>query len=192
MLKAERDAQRAEQRGAATDDVTAVTPDTADRFAQRRADALAAMAETTLRHGAGPLPAGERYQVVVHVSAETLAADVDGRCELDGGPSLGPDKARRIACDSSLTRIATGPAGNPLDISRKSRAVPPALRRALAASDGGFRFPGCTNHHWITVWQSRGCCELVARPRIEPGLERSATRSIAFEFDHECPRISIQ
>jgi len=64
-----------------------------------RADALTTMAETALRNDPEPQPSAERYQVVVHVTAETLAADEDGRCELDSGPRLAPDTARRIACD---------------------------------------------------------------------------------------------
>jgi len=60
-------------------DVTAVTSENEDRFAQRRADALTTMAETVLRHGPEPQPSAERYQVVVHVTAETLAAGDAGR-----------------------------------------------------------------------------------------------------------------
>ena len=59
------------------EDVTAVTSEPPERFAQRRADALTTLAETTLRHGPTPLSAAERYQVVVHVTAETLAGDDD-------------------------------------------------------------------------------------------------------------------
>jgi Domain of unknown function (DUF222) len=33
-------------------------------------------------------------------------------------------------------------AGKPLDVGRKRRTVPAALRRALLARDGGCRFPG--------------------------------------------------
>jgi hypothetical protein len=109
------------------------------------------MAETTLRHGPGHLSAGDRYQVVVHVTAETLADDdTDGRCELDDGQRLAPGTVRRIACDASLVHITEDSAGNPLDIGRKTRAVPPALRRALQARDDGCRFPGC-NHRRIVV-----------------------------------------
>ena len=60
------------------------------------------MAETTLRHGPTALSAAERYQVVVHVTAETLAADGAGRCERENGQGLALDTVRRIACDGSL------------------------------------------------------------------------------------------
>ena len=119
------------------------------------------MAETTLRHGPEPLSAAERYQVVLHVTAETLAGDENDRCELESGQPLAPETARRIGCDSSLVRITEDSAGNPLDIGRKTRAVPPALRRALQARDQGCRFPGCDHHrfvdaHHIEHWADGG------------------------------------
>jgi hypothetical protein len=130
-------------------DVTAVTPAAENRPAQRRADALTTMAQTTLRHGPDSQGGSERYQVVVHVTAETLAMDAAGRCELESGQRLATDTVRRIACDSSLLRITEDQAGNPLDIGRKTRVVSPALRRALQARDDGCRFPGCTHRHYI-------------------------------------------
>jgi hypothetical protein len=160
-LNAAMDARRAEQNEAETDDVTAVTSVPSESFAQRRADALTTLAETTLRHGPESLSAAERYQVVVHVTAETLAADETGRCELEDGPGLALDTARRIACDSSLLHLTEDDAGNPLDIGRKTRAVSPAMRRALQSRDGGCRFPGCSHHrfvdaHHIQHWADGG------------------------------------
>jgi hypothetical protein len=164
-LNAAMDAQHAgefgDERDDAANDVTAVTSENRDRFAQRRADALTTMAETALRHGPGPQPSAERYQVVVHVTAETLAAGDAGRCELDSGPRLAPDTTRRIACDGSLLWIIDDAAGNPLDIGRKTRAVPPAMQRALRSRDHGCRFPGCTHDrfvdaHHIRHWANGG------------------------------------
>jgi hypothetical protein len=130
-LNAAMDARRALQNETESEDVTAVTSEPAEGFAQRRADALTTLAETTLRHGPEPLTPAERYQVVVQVTAETLAGGDTGRCELESGQGLALDTARRTACDASLIRIIEDDAGNPLDIGRKTRAVPPAMRRAL-------------------------------------------------------------
>ena len=93
--------------------------------------------------------------------AETLAGDANSGCQLESGQRLAPDTARRIACDSSLVRITEDGAGNPLDIGRKTRAVPPALRRALQTRDQGCRFPGCDHHrfvdaHHIEHWADGG------------------------------------
>jgi hypothetical protein len=160
-LNAAMDAQCKEEHEDAVDDVTAVTPVNENRFAQRRADALVTMAETTLRHGPEPLSSAERYQVVVHITAETLAAGEDRRCELNNGQRLAQDTARRIACDGSLLRITDDAAGNPLDIGRKTRAMPPAMHRALRSRDHGCRFPGCTHDrfvdaHHIRHWANGG------------------------------------
>jgi len=162
VLQALNAAMDAQESDAESEGVTAVTSAVENRFAQRRADALTTMAETTLRHGHKPLSAAERYQVVVHVTAETLADDdSDGRCELDDGQRLAPDTVRRIACDGCLLHITEDIAGNPLDIGRKTRAVPPAMRRALQARDSGCRFPGCSHRrfvdaHHIEHWADGG------------------------------------
>jgi hypothetical protein len=155
-LNAAMDARKAEESNEAeSEDVTAVTSEPLESFAQRRADALTTMAETTLRHGPEPLSAAERYQVVVHVTAETLAADEPGRCELDDGQALALDTVRRIACDSSLVHITEDESGNPLDIGRKTRAVPPAMRRALQSRDSGCRFPGCNHRRFVDAHHIR-------------------------------------
>jgi len=156
-LNAAMDAQLAEEVGDAANDVTAVTSANENRFAQRRADALAKIAEAALRHGYNleSQAPDERYQVVVHVTAETLAAGDADRCELDNGQRLAPDTVRRIACDASLLRITDDGAGNPLDIGRKTRAVPPAMQRALRSRDHGCRFPACTRDRFVDAHHIR-------------------------------------
>jgi hypothetical protein len=52
-------------------------------------------------------------------------------------------------------------AGQPLSIGRKSRTIPPALRRALRVRDRGCRFPGCTHTacidgHHVQHWADGG------------------------------------
>jgi hypothetical protein len=62
-----------------------------------------------------------------------------------------------MACDASIVRVVENDQGEPLNVGRKTRSIPPAIRRALNARDRGCRFPGCTNaryvdahhiHHW--------------------------------------------
>jgi hypothetical protein len=115
----------------------------------RRADALGRMAESFLSHGAGALNGGDRYQIVVHVDAETLKDGCAGRCELDDGPSLAVETVRRLACDASRVTVLEDEEGEPLNVGRKTRSIPPALRRALNARDRGCRFPGCSNTHYV-------------------------------------------
>jgi hypothetical protein len=39
--------------------------------------------------------------------------------------------------------------GKTIDVGRKTRTIPPALRRALEARDECCRFPGCSNRRWL-------------------------------------------
>jgi len=115
----------------------------------RRADALGRIAESFLQHGVEVLNPGDRQQIVVHVDAETLRDGMAGRCEIEDGPSLPAETARRLACDSSVVSIVENGDGEPLNIGRKSRTIPPAIRRALSARDRGCRFPGCPNTRYV-------------------------------------------
>ena len=56
------------------------------------------------------------------------------------------ETARRIACDAGTVRM-THRSGQILSVGRKTRTVPPPIRRALEFRDQGCRFPGCTSKH---------------------------------------------
>jgi Domain of unknown function (DUF222)/HNH endonuclease len=93
--------------------------------------------------------------------AETLKERTAGRCEIEQGPSLPVETVRRLACDASLLRVLENPQGEPLDVGRKTRSIPPNIRRALNSRDGGCRFPGCTHQryvdaHHIEHWAAGG------------------------------------
>jgi Domain of unknown function (DUF222)/HNH endonuclease len=118
-------------------------------YESRRADALAAVAESFLAESDHSSSTADRYQVVVHVDAETLHEHSAGRCEIEQGASIPIETARRLACDASLLRVLENPHGEPLDVGRKTRSIPPATRRALNTRDGGCRFPGCTHQRYV-------------------------------------------
>jgi hypothetical protein len=66
-----------------------------------------------------------------------------------------------MACDASVVHWQEGKNNEPLNIGRKSRTIPPAIRRALKRRDGGCRFPGCSCHkfvdaHHIRHWADGG------------------------------------
>jgi hypothetical protein len=109
------------------------------------ADALAAVADLAL--SGRERPGGERNQVVVHVD-EAALSDGDGACELAEGPPVAPETARRLSCDASIVEIRERD-GEPLSVGRKTRSIPPALRRAVRRRDRGCRFPGCENHRFV-------------------------------------------
>jgi uncharacterized protein DUF222 len=116
--------------------------------AARRADALVLMADTLLANGPAQRTS-DRFQVVVHVDAETLGdAAPGGRCEIEGGAPIAVETARRLACDAGLVPLLEA-SGQPMSVGRKTRAIPPALRRALASRDRGWRFPGCCERRFV-------------------------------------------
>ena len=122
-------------------------------------------AETFLKNGYQAPSGGERQQIVVHVDEQTLNHGTPGRCELDYGPALAAQTARRLSCDASIVRIVEDEDGHALDIGRKTRSIPPAIRRALRARDDGCRFPGCTHTrfldgHHIQHWANGGATKL--------------------------------
>jgi len=123
--------------------------DAAPSVGARRADALVVLAESFLQHGAAALKGGDRQQIVVHVDDCTLRKGEAGQCELDDGPAIALKTARRLACDASIVTITEDERGDPLDVGRKTRSIPPALRRALASRDKGCVFPGCTHKRYV-------------------------------------------
>ena len=144
---------------------TAVFLDDPPTPSARRADALGLLAESFLKHGAEALTGGERHHVVLHVDADAFQTRATGRCELEDGPAVPLETARRLSCDASVVRIVENGAGDPLDVGRKTRSIPPALRRALRSRDQGCVFPGCTHKryvdgHHIQHWAEGGDTKL--------------------------------
>jgi hypothetical protein len=119
------------------------------------------MSESFLATGPQDLSGGDRQQIVVHVDAETFQHDHAGRCELEHGPALAAETMRRLACDASLITIIENEQGEPLNVGRKTRTIPPAIRRALNSRDKGCRFPGCSftryvDGHHVQHWANGG------------------------------------
>jgi hypothetical protein len=125
-------------------------------YPARQADALAALAERFL--AAPPasedgLSSADRYQVVLHASAESLVEhgllDPADPPRMEDGPVVGGETVRRLTCDSAIVRLIETGNGEPLDVGRKTRVISPALRRAVKRRDRQCRFPGCTHaRHW--------------------------------------------
>jgi hypothetical protein len=107
----------------------------------------------------------EHYQVVIHVDAETLSSGAAGRAEVQGGPSLPLETIKRLGCDASVVGVIEDKKGQPLKVGRRTRSIPPAIRRALSSRDAGCQFPGCTyerflDAHHIEHWADGGKTEL--------------------------------
>jgi len=52
-----------------------------------------------------------------------------------------------VACDCGL--VAVNSAGASLNIGRRTRSIPPAIRRVLQLRDRGCVFPGCTHDRFL-------------------------------------------
>src|SRR3954467_11597930 len=114
--------------------------------AQQNADALVQLCDNQLASGNLPTLRTQKPHVVVAVDAEDLAdpATGHGAARMGFGARISAARARWLACDSSISRIVMGPDGQPLDVGRTQRVVPPHIRRAVEQRDGHCVFAGCS------------------------------------------------
>jgi len=126
------------------------------------ADVLVHMASGFLARGngdAGLHPAdGPRGEVVLHVDQDLVSQDRTIAATLADGTHVSAETLRRVACDGGLVVAVSDAQGNVLDVGRRTRSIPAAIRRAMMLRDRHCRFPGCANqaflhghhvHHWI-------------------------------------------
>jgi hypothetical protein len=111
-------------------------------------DALVAVAESFLAHGQAGGTGGDRYQIVIHLEQDLLAPDGTLAALLEDGTRVSAETFRRVACDASMIAVSQA-GGHPLDVGRRTRSIPPALRRALWSRDRGCRFPSCANTRYV-------------------------------------------
>ena len=139
------------------------TPDDARFPSQRRAEALVELARRQLNGGDLPQVAGVKPHLSMITTVETLRREPGAPpADLEWGPPVHMETARRIACDSSLTPVVVDSDGELLDYGRKRRTLPPALRRVLVVRDRGCAWPGCdrpaawTSGHHLKHWADGG------------------------------------
>ncbi|HWS57983.1 MAG TPA: DUF222 domain-containing protein, partial [Actinotalea sp.] len=138
---------------------------------QRQAAALTGLARLVLDGGLAGGGAQVRPHLSVHVSWETAQrlthehAEAAGSVEpatFDDGTPLPPSVLARLVCDSEISRMVFGPAGQVLDVGRAQRTYTGQLRRAVVARDRTCRYPGCDapptlgEVHHITHWGRGG------------------------------------
>jgi hypothetical protein len=118
-----------------------------------RVEALVELAQAALASPEERSPEGAR--LLVHVDALALAGDGSGRSELEQGPVIPPETARRLGCDAETVALLERD-GLPLSVGRARRTVPPRLRRALEARDRNCcRFPGCERRRLLDAHHRR-------------------------------------
>jgi hypothetical protein len=126
----------------------------------RRADALVLLCSGRIASDPDP----DRATVVVHTSLETLAG-AERNAEVEDGPVIVPETARRLACDGRIQIVAETPDGNVLRLGRLTRVPSAPLIRQLRHRDRECRFPGCgkrrfTHAHHVRWWSSGGRTDL--------------------------------
>ncbi|GEL95518.1 HNH endonuclease signature motif containing protein [Cellulomonas composti] len=144
---------------------------------QRRADALAAMADHVLSDPGTTPGALVRPHVSVVLSERTWLALCAGAAGVAGvarvlqgvppvrdedGALVPPAELARLLCDAQLTRIVVDAAGVPVDLGRTQRLFTNEMRRALVVRDGGCAWNGCgiparwTEGHHLDWWGRDG------------------------------------
>ena len=118
----------------------------------RRADALVALARTRLAEDPEP----DRATVVVHVR--------EGRrpkAELEWGPPIPRDTARRLACHARVQVVEEDGRGNVVSVGSVRRNPPAWMLRLVRQRDRGCTFPGCGSRaftvvHHLRPWSEGG------------------------------------
>jgi hypothetical protein len=125
-----------------------------ESWSARQADAMVSMASGYLSDQDKQCSASDDYLVTVHVDQSALANS-------NGRSSLPIESVKRLCCDGHAVIIGEDENGEPLNIGRKTRTVPTAIKRALSARDKGCSFPGChhtrfVDAHHIEHWSNGG------------------------------------
>ncbi len=132
---------------------------------QRRHDALEDLARDYLDRGDVRQVGGERPHVNVIADLEALQGIAGGRHEFGSGEVVTVQTLRTLACDSSVSRIVLGPKSEVIDVGRRTRVIPAALRRAIIARDRHCTWRGCDRGprwcdvHHLTHWADGGGTE---------------------------------
>ena len=141
----------------ARDDDVVNTPEFAtESWSTQQADAFVNLLNGYLSgSGNRETHSSDNYLVTIHVDQSALAGG-------DGRSAVPIESAKRLCCDGQAVVLTEDKHGEVLSISRKSRIVPTAIKRAvLAKHNHGCAFPGCSNSrflhvHHIEHWSNGG------------------------------------
>ena len=129
---------------------------------QRNADALTDICRFFLDHNDSvETSGGEKPHITVTVDYRILSRELERLPEIDG-VAIDPETLRRLTCDAGIIPMVLGSGSEVLDVGRKTRTIPAAIRRALEQRDGGCTWKGCTapaswtDAHHIVHWADGG------------------------------------
>jgi hypothetical protein len=130
----------------------------------RRADALVAMCSGHIAQDPDP----DRATVVLHAQVGgkdgPVGAALHG-AELEGGPMVHPEVARRLLCDARVQVVLEDGTGQVVRLGRIRRDPPEWMLRQLKYRDRECTFPGCAQRrfvhaHHVTWWEHGGRTDL--------------------------------
>ncbi len=126
----------------------------------RRADALVALCSTGTDADREP----DRATVVVHARLDGSAGGLS-ECEVEDGPAVSAESARRLACNARVQVVMENESELPVRVGRMTREPPTWMLRHLKYRDRECRFPGCgsrrfTQAHHIVWWENGGPTDL--------------------------------
>ena len=126
----------------------------------RRADALVALCSARIAED----PCPDRATVVIHAQVGGSASG-DAGCEIEGGPVIHPETAKRLLCDARVQTVLEDEKCEPIRLGRLRRNPSPWMIRQLRYRDRECRFPGCgarrfTHPHHIKWWEKGGRTDL--------------------------------
>jgi hypothetical protein len=137
--------------------------------AQRRADALVALAALSLDHGqrGGMVPVTVDAVMTVPLPEPGATNDLTSlRYELKNVGPVPRVTVERLACDCAVGRVLMRGESEVLDLGRRTRLVTKAQRRALVHRDRHCAFPGCDrperwcDAHHLVPWVRGGHTDL--------------------------------
>jgi hypothetical protein len=138
-------------------------PDAYGSRTTRWADALWAISLDSLAGTDGATIESATPLLTVFIDArETADTGGEAGVTIEAGPRAGPDTIEAILCDGIIEVTARSEDGTPLNMGRRSRSIPPRLKRFILARDGAVcTIAGCTSRyrlqpHHITPWSQGG------------------------------------
>jgi hypothetical protein len=100
--------------------------------------------------GDGEGPVKTPVEIVVTIPQAGLTGERDDEVgSLASGQFVSAETARMLSCDAGIVRLTESPTGEVLSISRRTRSISAALKRALLERDHHCCYPGCTNQGWL-------------------------------------------
>ena len=114
-------------------------------------DALLHLVSNTVSDGTNSEEgvSGAASEIIIHVDRDLTDSAGALSARLEDGTPVSAETLRRVCCDGGIVPAVVDDQGGVLDVGRRTRAIPAAIRRALWIRDQGCRFPGCMNQRYV-------------------------------------------